>query len=297
MTETAIGDVSDTAFWIAHYRALESERSDALFRDPLAGVLAGDQGKRIARAMPMPFMTGWVVVIRTCIIDDYIRLALSQGVDAVLNLGAGLDTRPYRIDLPESLLWVEADYPHVMEFKAKRLSGERPRCRLKRVKLDLANLHERRQFFESIKAGATKILVLTEGVISYLSVEEVGSLADDLKALDRVRYWIADYFSPQVIKFRRRWTGIEKKMRNAPFKFTPKDWFGFFREHGWYAREIRYLPEEGERLRRPIQFPLAWKLILKARGMFATRERRTAFRNFSGYVLFEPGTGAPGQGQ
>jgi len=297
MTEAVIGDVSDTAFWIAHYRALESERSDALFRDPFAGVLAGDQGKKIAHTMPMPFLTGWVVVIRTCIIDDYIRLALSQGVDAVLNLGAGLDTRPYRIDLPESLLWVEADYPHVIEFKAKRLSGEHPRCRLQRVKLDLANLNERRRFFESIEAQATKILVLTEGVISYLSVEEVGSLADDLKALDRVRYWIADYFSPQVVKFRRRWTGIEKKMRNAPFKFTPKDWFGFFREHGWNAREIRYLAEEGERLRRPIQFPMAWKLILKARGIFASKERRTAFRKFSGYVLLEAGTSAPSQGQ
>lgn len=290
MTDTLIENVSDTAFWIAHYRALETERPDALFRDPLAAVLAGDQGKRIAHAMPMPFMTGWVVVIRTCIIDDYVRLALAQGIDAVLNLGAGLDTRPYRMDLPESLLWVEADYPHVIEFKEKRLSGETPRCQLERVKADLANLAERRRFLERINLRAKKILVLTEGVISYLSVEEVGSLADDLKALDRVRYWIADYFSPEVVKFRRRWSGMQRRMRNAPFKFVPKDWFGFFGEHGWHAKEIRYLAEEGDRLQRPIRLPFWLKCILKTRGMFASKHRRATFRRFSGYVMLEPGT-------
>lgn len=292
MTDTLIENVSDTAFWIAHYRALESERTDALFDDPLAAVLAGDQGKKIAHAMPMPFMTGWVVVIRTCIIDDYIRLALARGIDAVLNLGAGLDTRPYRMELPASLLWVEVDYPHVIEFKEKRLLGEAPRCQLERAKVDLANLAERRRFLEGIKLRTRKILVLTEGVISYLSIEEVGSLADDLKALDRVRYWIADYFSPEVVKFRRR-AGVQRRMRNAPFKFRPADWFGFFRKHGWDAKEIRYLSEEGDRLRRPIQLPFWLKLVLKTRGMFASKERREGFRKFAGYVLLEPASGTP----
>jgi len=37
----SIEHVTDTAFWIASLRALESERPDALFRDPLAGLLAG----------------------------------------------------------------------------------------------------------------------------------------------------------------------------------------------------------------------------------------------------------------
>jgi len=94
MADLLIENVSDTAFWIAHYRAQESARPDALFRDPLAGLLAGERGKKIATGMPMSFMTRWTVVIRTCLIDDYLRLALVQGVDTVLNLGAGLDTRP-----------------------------------------------------------------------------------------------------------------------------------------------------------------------------------------------------------
>jgi DNA invertase Pin-like site-specific DNA recombinase len=61
MTDTPIENVSDTAFWVAHYRALETKRPDALFHDPLADVLAGDHGHKIARAMPMPFMTAWAI--------------------------------------------------------------------------------------------------------------------------------------------------------------------------------------------------------------------------------------------
>src|SRR5690242_7607893 len=125
MPEPPIKNVSDTAFAIAYYRALESERAEALFRDPLAVLLAGERGREIAAAMPLPSMTRQIVVIRTCVIDNLIRFAIGQGVDAILNLGAGLDTRPYRMNLPESLLWIEADYPHVIEVKEARLSAEK----------------------------------------------------------------------------------------------------------------------------------------------------------------------------
>ena len=93
--------------------------------------------------MPMPAWTSQIVVIRTCVIDDFIQHAIAQGVDAIVNLGAGLDTRPYRMDLPESLLWIEVDYPRVIEFKDERLAGQHPRCKLERVPLDLAKSAER----------------------------------------------------------------------------------------------------------------------------------------------------------
>jgi methyltransferase (TIGR00027 family) len=288
-----IENVSDTAFWIAHYRALESRRADALFHDPLAGVLAGDRGKTIAAAMPRAFITSWSVVIRTCIIDDFLRSAIGEGVDTVLNLGAGLDTRPYRMDLPEGIAWVEADYPHVIELKETRLSNEKPRCRLERVSLDLANLAERRNLLAGVDGRARKLLVLTEGVVPYLSLEEAGSLADDLRRLDHACCWIVDYFAPEMLKYRER-HGIARKMQNAPFKFAPKDWFGFFGGHGWQCREIRYLAEEADRLQRPVQLPLIVRVMMKAQGLFASRERRAAFRKFAGYVLLEPAPNPPG---
>jgi methyltransferase (TIGR00027 family) len=287
MAETLIESVSDTAFWIAHYRAVESARPDALFRDPFAGLLAGERGKKIAQTMPMSFMTQWVVAIRTYIIDDYIRSAVSEGVDTVVNLGAGLDTRPYRMDLPESLQWIEADYPRVIEFKSSRLATEAPRCKLERVSVDLADLTARRQLFADIDSRSKKLLVLTEGVVLYLSVEEAGSLADDLRAIHHAAYWIVDYLSPQAMKFRAR-GNLAQKTKNAPFKFRPSDWAGFFREHGWRIKQMRYMPEEGERLKRPPQIPLFLKTLMLFRMILASKQRRAEFKKMAGYALMEP---------
>ncbi|MGC2330467.1 MAG: SAM-dependent methyltransferase [Candidatus Acidiferrales bacterium] len=287
MASPQIENVSDTAFAVAHYRAKETERADALFRDPLAGVLAGERGKKMSAAMPVPWIVSQIVVIRTCIIDDYIRRAISQGVDVVMNLGAGLDTRPYRMDLPESLLWIEVDYPQVIEFKDERLAGEKPRCKLERVPLDLANVPERRKLLEATNARAKKLLILTEGVVSYLSVEDVASLADDLRALDRADGWIVEYFSSELMKYRGR-RRVRWNMQNAPFKFTPPDWFAFFASHGWSPKSIGYLVEEAERLGRPITLPGVMGALMKLRSLFVAHKRRHAFRKFQAYVLLGP---------
>lgn len=106
------------------------------------------------------------------------------------------------------------------------------------MKIDLADRPERQKLFARINAQANRILVLTEGVVPYLSVEEAALLADDLRALDRARYWLVDYFSAEAMKFRYR-KRMGRKMQNAPFKFVPGDWFGFFEQHGWQSREIR----------------------------------------------------------
>jgi len=204
-----------------------------------------------------------------------------------MNLGAGLDTRPYRMDLPESLLWIEVDYPRVIEFKDERLAGQQPRCRLERVPLDLANVAERRKLLAAANARAKKLLILTEGVVSYLSVEDVASLADDLRALDRIDGWIVEYFSSQLMKYRGR-RRVRWNMQNAPFKFTPPDWFAFFASHGWQSKRIGYLVEEAERLGRPIQLRGILGAIMAVRSVFISPERREAFRKFQAYVLLGP---------
>jgi methyltransferase (TIGR00027 family) len=285
MPDPLIANVSDTAFWIAHYRAVESARDDALFRDPYAARLAGDRGEQIAATMPRRFMTAWAVVIRTCIIDDYIRSALADGTDAVLNLGAGLDTRPYRMNLPSALLWIEADYPSMIEYKQSRLAAERPRCRLERVQIDLADSSARRDLFARADAGGQRLLVLTEGVVPYLTPADVGALADDLHGLTHLRHWIVDYFSPAVIRFRQR--ELKGQMQNAPFRFTPDDWFGFFAVHGWALKEIRYLVEEANRLHRPIRLPLIQRWLVTLRTRFGSPEHRTALRRSVGYAVLE----------
>jgi methyltransferase (TIGR00027 family) len=292
MTDPLIRDVSDTSYWIAHLRAQETGRPDALFHDPLAARLAGERGRAIAAGMPAQGVIAWTVVMRTCIIDEFMLRAIRQGVDTVLNLGAGLDTRPYRMDLPASLQWIEADYPHIVEYKDSLLANEQPRCRLERVKIDLADGGKRRKFLSDVNARSGNILVLAEGVVPYLSVEEAAALAEDLRAMDRARFWLVDYFSPDAMKFRRR-NKMGKNMQNAPFRFEPPDWFGFFRQHGWESEEIRYLADEGDRRGRPLPLPWPLKAALFAWGLFLSQERKQAMRRFAAYVLLRPSaTGA-----
>src|SRR5438034_11780974 len=104
MSGSRLENISDTARWVALYRAMESERPDAHFRDPHARRLAGERGAGIARKLP-GFRSGlWPMVVRTCVFDELIGRAVERdGVDTVVNLAAGLDTRPWRMALPPSL--------------------------------------------------------------------------------------------------------------------------------------------------------------------------------------------------
>ena len=107
-----IEHVSDTAFWVAYFRWVETQRKDALFRDPLAIKLCGERGVELARHMGIERAMAWSMALRTWIIDRYIRDAMQGGIDMVVNLGAGLDTRPYRLDLSPDFPWVEVDFSH-----------------------------------------------------------------------------------------------------------------------------------------------------------------------------------------
>jgi methyltransferase (TIGR00027 family) len=282
-----IEDVADTAFWIAQYRAEETARPDALFRDPLAARLAGDRGKHIARRMPSGFYVRWAVAIRTPIIDDYVRAALAHGVDTVVNLGAGLDTRPYRLDLPLSLRWIEVDQPRVIAFKEERLRDQTPRCHLERTSLDLSDASARRAFLANVSATSKRALVVTEGVIAYLDSADVAALAHDLRDHPCFQEWVVDYHSPLMAKLRRR-RGMSEPMKNAPFKFQPPDWFRFFEDNGWRTAEMRYLPEESEKLGRPLPVPFWMRLRLKVLRVFSSAPRREAYRKLAGFGLLEP---------
>ncbi|HTV25747.1 MAG TPA: SAM-dependent methyltransferase [Polyangiaceae bacterium] len=288
MAGPMIQNVSDTAFLVAQCRAIESARPDALFHDPLAARLAGEKGRAIFASFPTILQTGWSIAIRTVIIDDFIKSAVARGVGMVVNLGAGLDTRPYRLDLPSDMLWVEADYPDIIAFKNTQLAGEPARFGIERVALDLADVEARRSFFADLGRRGRRTLVLTEGVVPYLTEQHAAELADDLRQLSGAEGWIVDYFSPEAHAWRDRRWAKGGHMREAPFKFRPSDWFGFFEAHGWRSSEVRYLPEEGVRRGRALPLPRSLRLIYGLMRAVAPAGRRNAAQRFMGYVLLEP---------
>jgi methyltransferase (TIGR00027 family) len=188
------------------------------------------------------------MIIRTKAIDDLVMASVAQGCDRVLNLAAGLDTRPYRLALPASLSWVEADLPAITEEKEKLLAGERPACRLTREKVDLVDAATRAEFLTRVTEGATRVLVITEGLLTYLEDDEVRSLGSALISRPPVRWWVLDLVSPAILKMLQK--GMGRHLANAPMKFAPPNGVAFFEALGWRVRDLNSFVREAIRLRR-----------------------------------------------
>jgi methyltransferase (TIGR00027 family) len=252
-----IRNISDTARWVAFYRAMETERPDAIFHDRYARKLAGERGEQIVNTLRRGKSQSWSMVVRTKLLDDILLRTLDGGsVDVVLNLAAGLDARPYRLSLPASLRWVEVDLPEMIDYKEKMLAGETPHCRLERITLDLANVSARQELFARINSEARGVFVMTEGLLIYLEQEQVAALAEDLHRADHCQYWITDVASPKVMQMTQKHWGKQLSAAGAPFKFAPQNAEEFFRIYAWESVEFHDLYESSLRLKRPM--PGAW---------------------------------------
>jgi methyltransferase (TIGR00027 family) len=232
--ESPLKDISDTALWAAVYRTIETARSDALFKDDLAQRLAGPRGKQIVDALPEATKHAWVIVVRTYLIDRYILEVLNQGVDMVINLAAGLDARPYRMDLPAKLKWVEVDLPGLLAYKEEVLRSEKPVCSVERIGMDLSNKDSRRTLFQELERKATRVLIVTEGLLIYLSPEEASSLARDLALPATFRTWIFDLHLPGLVRvLQQQRVGSSLAQAGAPLKFTANGGPEYFVPCGW----------------------------------------------------------------
>lgn len=249
--------ISDTALWVAVYRAQETERSDAVFRDPYAARLAGARGAQIAEAMPFARRHAWSYTARTWLVDRVIEWSVRRGTDMVVNLAAGLDARPYRMTLPAALRWVEVDLPEMLTYKQEVLGAERPVCALEQVPLDLREVSARRELFQRLGSEAKQALLVTEGLIIYFDAEDVGALARDLAAPATFRRWITDLTSPALLRMLQRSIGGLLAEAGSPLKFAPREGPAFFAQYGWQTVETRSLLHMAAQLHR-----LSWGLRL-----------------------------------
>jgi len=280
----AIENVSDTARWVAVYRAMETARPDAIFRDPYADRLAGEKGREIVEGMKYGRRMAWAMIVRTAVMDELIMERVKQqGIDTVLNLAAGLDTRAWRLPLPASLRWFDVDLQPMTDYKAGLMRDVTPVCQYEAIGADLTNAAVRDALFSQIGNASTKMLVITEGLLIYLAQEEVESLAKALHGIRSARWWITDIASPLLLEWMRKSWGKSVDLANAPFKFGPADSAAFFGALGW--KEIRFLSqvEEARRLKREMRGIWMWRLL----SLLMSRKRREAGRRMSAILLLE----------
>lgn len=282
----SIDNISDTARWVAMYRAMESERPDALFRDPFAKQLAGEKGDHIVRTMKDGRAMAWAMIVRTQVFDEIIMAEIAtDGIELVLNLAAGLDVRPWRLELPETLRWVDADLPDILRYKLETLGDAKPKCRYEAVEANLTDAAVRSALFARIGGEAHRVLVVTEGLLIYLSPSEVGALASDLHSQPSFGRWVIDLASPRLLKMMMKSWGKEVASGNAPFQFAPANGTNFFRDFGWEERAFYSTMEEAERLDREMKSRMMW--LWKLMGRLSPERMREEFRRMSGIVVLE----------
>jgi len=286
----SIRHISDTALWAAVYRARETDRPDALFRDPFARRLAGERGERIAQSVSSttPFgMTDWTWLVRTYLFDSFISEAVQQGADLIVNLAAGLDARPYRMDLPASLRWIEVDLPDILSYKAEILRDDKPVCSLERVPLDLSNRTARRSVLGERCKGATRALIATEGFLVYLTAGEVGALAQDLAAIPGVRHWVLDLVSPGLLRRIQQMVNPQLGASGVTLKFGPEEGPHFFEPYRWTPIEVRTPLKTAARLKR---LPFLFRLM----AFLPETKSQPGNRPWSGVCLLKNQLAGPG---
>ncbi|MEH2002450.1 MAG: SAM-dependent methyltransferase [Nostoc sp.] len=262
-------NLAETAYLVAMYRALESERVDALFKDQLARVLAGGKGEMLVEVIGEKDKITNAIAIRTYVFDNLIlQLINSKNIDTVINLAAGLDTRPYRLPFCASLRWIEVDLPEIIAYKEQALKNQQPLCSLERVKLDITNLALRKTFFSAINLATRQTLVITEGLLSYLYETQVALLATDIYEESNLNWWLFELESSLALKdyeqvYARKIFDQYFTNGNKTLLFAPEQGAEFFQQYNWKVAKSVSAWKELHRLNRGIKFTWLLEIIMK----------------------------------
>jgi hypothetical protein len=180
--------VDGEALWLVGCLAQESTRPDRLVADPFAAHLAGSRGARLfdecsidGRALE--------AALAVAVVDDVIQhIVLDQHLHTVVHLGAGLDTRPFRLALPNDLRWVELDRDSLFLYKGLRLAHLTPMCRVERVGFDMTDPAQPGAVLRRVLRGVARGLLLTEYTLNRLDTHKLTDLAVRLRR--GIKWWI-----------------------------------------------------------------------------------------------------------
>lgn len=258
--------LSDTAFLVAYYRALESNRRDALFHDPFAENLAGERGKLWATILPDQKLVTAVIATRTRIVDDLLLdLITHKEITSVLNLGAGLDTRPYRLALPPELRWYDLDCAAILDYKRDHLQSVSPQCQVWFVPMNIADIAPLQGFLRTEIAPQDKTLIISEGILGYLSVNCVSQLTADFAQHPALQWWILELITPSPFLPRTPGHQLFSQLFTPgqdALQFAPLEGADFFVARGWHVERFHSLWREMIHCQRQLPGARLWQCLL-----------------------------------
>lgn len=186
-----------TALFICASRALESKKERPLFVDPYAESLAGNFGIEFFTAMAkeLPFEAplevkieffGKDFAVRTAFFDEHISKTIKEkAIDQLVILAVGGDSRPYRLDCLKGCTTFEIDFPEVIEYRKNVLDnlGAQPKGKLVSISIDLNDPSWSMKLKELQFDCKKKTIFLVEGLLMYLTFEEVDLILKQISDL------------------------------------------------------------------------------------------------------------------
>jgi hypothetical protein len=177
--------------WPAVCRARESHRPDRILNDPYAAHLVAGARSSGLLTETADTDTAFATVLRVVTIDELVQRAIvDHHLHVIVNLGAGLDTRPYRLGLPNDLRWVEIDRDAIFTYKAFRLAHATPACRVERVGVNLSDTARHDAILHRVTRGVARGLLFTEGAPGGLSRMALLALSTLVPA--GIKWWLVD---------------------------------------------------------------------------------------------------------
>jgi methyltransferase (TIGR00027 family) len=115
------------------------------------------------------------IIARIRYFDDFVKESLNEGIEQIVILGAGYDTRAYRIDGLRNIKVFEVDHPDTQSFKIQKIEeifGSVP-CHVVYVPVDFEKETLDQKLFDKGYDLSKKTLFVMEGLIMYILPESV----------------------------------------------------------------------------------------------------------------------------
>lgn len=249
MSQTTEINVSFTARVMAAARAVESQRPDALFTDPLAAELAGKEA--IEAAIPRleeyekqgrPFAS-----VRTRFFDDFLN-KYSLNIRQIVLLGSGMDTRAFRLHWQQGTHIYEIDQPDVLLYKESVLSSIMPNCERYSICADLKDSSWVQLLLEKGYQPSEPSIWLLEGFLYYLNPIQVKNLLTNIQNMSVAgSYFGADLINSVICNGSDEWAKYWLSSCDEPETF--------FADYGWKASAIQPGEKGASFGRFTFQFP------------------------------------------
>jgi methyltransferase (TIGR00027 family) len=227
----------------------------------------------IRRKIPGALSSG---LARTKYIYDLLKQAVDKGVQQVLILGAGFDTRALRLDFMKTIPVIEIDHPSTAQLKIDTLKNELGAlpANVRYLQLDF-NVQSLEELAAANNINFTlPSCIIWEGVTNYLTAQAVDKTFNFIANFTKGSGVIFTYVHQQVLNEPHLFFGADKLLHDLEeieerwtFGFLPEELPGYLQQYGLILKEDlgaatyreRYIPERTEKGYEFYRVAFAWK--------------------------------------